>query len=253
MYMRKDNSMSRKTIAAVLAVMIFITSGCANIQVKIQGSRKMSENEPVAVSSEEDNRAVNSEIGGGKPWIDSDIKENISADTPVDPKDDFHLYVNKEWILKNEIPDGYFVWSPYHERTLEVKNQCIDLLTDDSLTGHDAELIQTYNSLILDWDARNASGVSGIQELYFSILQMFETTRIRLVVAQSNDANGTRTSAGRLGCTKFAAAIPSGFSAKHDTRSDFLAARSCPTFRAASSTPSPVMSAERRIASASGI
>ena len=162
--------MSRKTIAAVLAVMIFITSGCANIQVKIQGSRKMSENEPVAVSSEEDNRAVNSEIGGGKPWIDSDIKENISADTPVDPKDDFHLYVNKEWILKNEIPDGYFVWSPYHERTLEVKNQCIDLLTDDSLTGHDAELIQTYNSLILDWDARNASGVSEIQKLYDEIM-----------------------------------------------------------------------------------
>ena len=49
-----------------------------------------------------------SKISGGKPWINSDIKENISISTAIDPRDDFHLYVNKEWILENDIPEGYF-------------------------------------------------------------------------------------------------------------------------------------------------
>ena len=28
---------------------------------------------------------------GGTPWIDSDIKENITADMETNPKDDFHV------------------------------------------------------------------------------------------------------------------------------------------------------------------
>ena len=42
----------------------------------------------------------------------------------------------------------------------------MELLKDDSLTGHDAELIQTYCNLILDWDARNERGVSDLLDLY---------------------------------------------------------------------------------------
>ena len=98
-----------------------------------------------------------SKIAGGKPWINSNIKENISINTPIDPKDDFHLYVNKDWILENVIPDGYSSWSYYQKRALEVKNQGINLLNDESIEGHDANLIRSYNNLILDWDKRNKS------------------------------------------------------------------------------------------------
>jgi putative endopeptidase len=108
-------------------------------------------------------------ITGGKPWIDSDFKENISADLKTDPKDDLHLYANKDWILKSDIPDGYTNWSHYLERELDVKKQCIGLLKDESLKSHDAELIQTYNSLVLDWDARNEIGVSELQDMYDQI------------------------------------------------------------------------------------
>ncbi|MBQ6468587.1 MAG: M13 family metallopeptidase [Lachnospiraceae bacterium] len=101
---------------------------------------------------------------GGSPWIDSEIRENLSEDMPTDPKDDFHLYANKEWLLKNTIPDGYTSWSHYAERGLEVTEQCIELLKDETIEGHDADLIRTYNSLLLDWDARSKSGVSEIQE-----------------------------------------------------------------------------------------
>ena len=119
------------------------------------------------------NEDVSEESGkgcGGIPWIDSNIKENVTKDTPVDPKDDFHLYANKEWILASSIPDGYGSWSHYQERSLEVKNQCIDLLSDEGISGHDADLVRTYNRLILDWDARNKEGVSGLKDLYEQIL-----------------------------------------------------------------------------------
>ncbi len=108
--------------------------------------------------------------GGGTPWINSELKENITADTVVDPKEDFHLYANKDWILANDIPDGYTSWSHYLECGLEVKKQCMELLKDESIDGHDADLIRTYNKLILDWDSRNAAGVTEIQDNFDKIL-----------------------------------------------------------------------------------
>lgn len=120
------------------------------------------------VSPEEDETAKKAR--GGKPWIDSDIKSNISEDLKTDPKDDFHLYANKEWLLDNEIPEGYYDWSHYTERGLEVKKQCMELLKDESIEGHDAKLLRTYNSLILDWDTRGKLGVSEIEDTYKRLL-----------------------------------------------------------------------------------
>ena len=120
------------------------------------------------VSPEEDETAKKAR--GGKPWIDSDIKSNISEDLKTDPKEDFHLYANKEWLLDNEIPEGYYDWSHYTERGLEVKKQCMELLKDESIEGHDAKLLRTYNSLILDWDTRGKLGVSEIEDTYKRLL-----------------------------------------------------------------------------------
>lgn len=113
----------------------------------------------------------NSKTLGGKPWINSDIKENITKDTKTDPRDDFHLYVNKKWILENSIPDGYSSWSHYHERALEVKKQGINLLKDNNIEGHDANLIRTYYNLILDWNKRNESGISELVDGYKKIVE----------------------------------------------------------------------------------
>ena len=106
---------------------------------------------------------------GGTPWVDSAIKENVTADTVTDPKDDFHLYVNKDWIVETDIPAGYSSWGHFNERGLEVKKQCIDLLKDTGIEGKDAELVRTLNSLVLDWDSRNKLGVSEVQEKYDKI------------------------------------------------------------------------------------
>ena len=49
---------------------------------------------------------------GGSPWIDSDLKENILPDMELSEKDDFHLYVNYDWLAENEIPTGKRVITP---------------------------------------------------------------------------------------------------------------------------------------------
>lgn len=127
--------------------------------------------------------------GGGIPWIDSEIKENVTADTPTDPKDDFHLYANKDWILSSEIPAGYSSWSHYAERALEVKKQCIDLLKDDSLSGHDVDLVQYYNSLLLDWDTRNELGYSEIKPLYDKLYQAASLDDITALITGKDTIN----------------------------------------------------------------
>ncbi len=125
---------------------------------------KQAENEQDEITQEEPQEETEQEAvtTGGTPWIDSEIKENISADTKTDPKDDFYLYANKDWILSNDIPEGYRIWGRYDERELQVKKQCIALLKDESVKGHDAEVVRTYNKLLLDWDARNKAGYSDI-------------------------------------------------------------------------------------------
>lgn len=93
--------------------------------------------------------------GGGSPWIDSNLKENITKDMDISLKDDFHLAVNHDWLLNNDIPEGYSSAGPFLDVSLEIQDKAMAVLEDESLTGHDAELIQSLYNAYLDWDARN--------------------------------------------------------------------------------------------------
>ena len=166
--------MNRQIIAILLGTMItsIMLSGCGegsetNVETT-DGSVQNQEAGAAPSDSSEDNSVKGS---GGKPWLDTSIKENITADTKADPKDDFYLYANKVWLEKNDIPDGYDTWSLYDKRSLDVKKQCMDLMKDESIKGHDAELVRTYNKLILDWNARNELGVSELLEKYNKITE----------------------------------------------------------------------------------
>lgn len=172
----------RALIVSVALTVLFamMIEGCTiNVNLpKSEGLEETEGSEETAAETEETSDEEGAFTGGGSPWIDSDMKENVTGDTPTDPRDDFHLYANKEWILENEIPEGYMGWSHYDERELEVKKQCMELLKDDSLEGHDADLVRTYNALILDWDARDASGVSEIEDIYKKLLAINSTDDI---------------------------------------------------------------------------
>ncbi len=181
--------MKNKLIAILLSCTMVVTTGCSatvamdeNGKITVDGvpveelaekyEDVISEEQGEAIASSEDEEEMARKALGGKPWIDSDIKSNVTEDTAADPADDFHLYANKEWILENEIPDGYFTWSHYSECSIDVKQQCMELLNDNSIEGHDAEVIRTYHDIILDWDARNRSGVSEIEDIYGKLLKL---------------------------------------------------------------------------------
>ncbi len=102
--------------------------------------------------------------GGGKPWINSMIKENIVSAERPSPKEDFHLYVNYDWLKKNDIPKGESTYGSFTEVNNAVEKKIIEVLTDSSLKGIDAENVQALYHALLDWDARNAAGLEVLQK-----------------------------------------------------------------------------------------
>ena len=102
--------------------------------------------------------------GGGSPWIDTNIKANVTAAMETSPKEDFHLYVNKDWLLQSEIPAGYSSNSCFMEVQLETDQKVKEILSDSSLTGHNAKLVQGYYQKFLDWGARNAVGLEPLKK-----------------------------------------------------------------------------------------
>ncbi len=101
---------------------------------------------------------------GGSPWLDTDLKANITEDMELSPKDDFYLYANHDWLLNTVIQDGQWSAASFMEAGDEVTRRTIELLEDDSLTGHDAFLVQHLYRSYLDWDARNEAGTDPLME-----------------------------------------------------------------------------------------
>lgn len=97
--------------------------------------------------------------GGGSPWIDSNLKNNITADMELSVKEDFHLAVNHEWLLNTEIQEGKSIAGPFLDVANETMERARALLEDESLTGHDAGLVQNFYRAYLDWEEREALGV----------------------------------------------------------------------------------------------
>ena len=115
----------------------------------------------VEISLDADQKEANTSGGqvlDGR-WLNSDIIGNVTGDTPAELKDDFALYVNKEWTLSAKLPDGFASLTPLSECDLIIQERMKKLFTDDSLTGHDAELVHKFYSLVTDWEYRDALGI----------------------------------------------------------------------------------------------
>ena len=94
------------------------------------------------------------------PWVDSDLKENITEDMKLSAKEDFHMYANYAWLKDTEIPEGDCSWSFFDEVAKQVKDKEFTLIEDETLDSHEAELVQDFYQAILDWDERNSRGLS---------------------------------------------------------------------------------------------
>ena len=103
-------------------------------------------------------------------WMNSDIQDWVRFSDEASPQDDFHLHVNRDWMLSTKLPDGYASFDPITEWAIEVDGRLVDILknpekeTDPALI-HDQELVQKYYKMWLDWDARNELGVQPLIDL----------------------------------------------------------------------------------------
>ena len=97
------------------------------------------------------------------PWINSDVEGSVTLLTQARLQDDFHLAVNRQWLLWTRVPYGGTETSSIGELSYEVMERKVGLMLDQSLTGHDAELVRTLYDLTMDWNTRNALGVEPLR------------------------------------------------------------------------------------------
>ena len=94
-----------------------------------------------------------------KPWLNSCVAGMVTEETFADAKDDLYLNTNRDWILQAKFRPGFSSEMPLIDAMDTVKERCLGLLSDKTLKGSDAETIQAFYELWLDWDARNAAGI----------------------------------------------------------------------------------------------
>lgn len=149
--------MNKKSLTAILlslCMVISVLSGCtgknSNIpEISEEQSEELSEN---AVK----NAASN--------WVWSSMKENVDPNVDTDPKDDFYLYVNKDWILENEIQDGYSSYTSFNKIFDGIEQKQIEICKDETLTEEDAQKVRELYNKVLDWDSRNELGYAPIAD-----------------------------------------------------------------------------------------
>ncbi|MDO4283936.1 MAG: M13 family metallopeptidase [Eubacteriales bacterium] len=97
-------------------------------------------------------------------WLNSDIIGTVTEETQVSLQDDFAAAAVKEWRASAQISGSSQQASSFTERAEELDEQKRSFMTDTSLTGHDAELVQNVYSLFMDWETRDALGVTPLME-----------------------------------------------------------------------------------------
>ena len=111
-------------------------------------------------------------LNDGSPWVDYSLRENLDTvdARPENAKDNLYLYANFDWAKNTEIRPGYTSESSFNVIADEMRDMCMDLLTDESLEGEDADMVQGLYKAWLDWDSRNALGMEPVQKTVDQIL-----------------------------------------------------------------------------------
>lgn len=88
-------------------------------------------------------------------------------DTSVKPTEDFFTYVNGNWYKNTEIPSDKVSWGSFNELRDETDNASLEILnkilTDSFEKGSEGQKIQALYSSYIDWNTRNALGLSPIK------------------------------------------------------------------------------------------
>ena len=99
----------------------------------------------------------------GTPWPCIDLDGVVTEETTAELKDNFALAVNKDKILALEIPEGYSSAGTLMDVNIQAAEDLKNMFLGDAPEGHDARLAYDYFQLLMDWDSRNAVGVTPLK------------------------------------------------------------------------------------------
>ena len=135
-----------------------------------------------------------------KPWINSCITGMVTDDVNADLKDDFYLNINHDWLRDKKLRPGYSNEAIIFEAADTVKERCIEILKDKSLTGDDAERIQKFYELWLDWEGRNQVGIEPIKPFVEKVQAISTLDEMsEFIVSEENFKWGTSLASVGLG------------------------------------------------------
>ncbi|MEG0271112.1 MAG: hypothetical protein RR821_12765, partial [Clostridia bacterium] len=100
--------------------------------------------------------------GTAPQWINSNVVGSVTAETEASLKDDFHLAVNKDWLVTTKIEEGAMAASTFSERNKELRQQILTLLKGDEQPSYEGKLVQRLFSDFMDMDARNKRGMTPV-------------------------------------------------------------------------------------------
>ena len=123
----------------------------------------------------------------GQPWVDHSIQENVKGAQESAPTDDFYWAVNREWLNNATIKPGDSYTNEFSTVSEGVDDSVQKLLTDSSLKGHDAQLIQTLYQDFMDWDARNKAGMKPLRATVKAINQISSMKELSDFICSSKD------------------------------------------------------------------
>ncbi|MBQ6919235.1 MAG: M13 family metallopeptidase [Synergistaceae bacterium] len=97
------------------------------------------------------------------PWLDTNILGAVKGYSPK-LEDDFYGTVNLKWLNNAKLKPGYVRTGAFTELQDVIDARLKGLMTDQSIDGHDAELVRKLYAMWLDWDSRNANGLADLDK-----------------------------------------------------------------------------------------
>ena len=98
-----------------------------------------------------------------KTWLNSNILGRAGNFEKPAAQEDFYLSTNYGWIKNAKLEPGHSRNGAFSELQHELDATLRALMTDESLSGHDADLVRNLYSIWLDWDARNKNGLGKLK------------------------------------------------------------------------------------------
>lgn len=156
----------KKMLSLLLALMM-VLSACAAPAAPASSEAPTQTDEPIAEETTAAEPAEPEDLAPyrtGYPWVCSALPGVVTAEMNPGPKDDFALYVNKDFYLTEQIPEGYVSTGTVFELAPENDRRIAAMFQEGSFDTPDSQLAKAFYDLQMDWDTRNELGTSPITD-----------------------------------------------------------------------------------------